>query len=441
MKIQTAFMKMNIRKSWKGILTWSFRILIGGLFIFSGFTKAVDPWGTLYKVNDYLTVMSLNLWPNLTLVGVFFLCGIEFVTGVFLLLGCFRKSIPIVAGLIMLFMLPLTLWIALSDPVADCGCFGDALIISNWATFWKNILISAGVIWLIKYNRLQHWIITPALQWICFVASGFFIVIISLIGYLYQPLVDFRQYQVGERIYDVETSVSELPSYEFVYEKNGERKVFQENDELPSEDDGWIFIERIELPRNNVADSYKHEKNFRIWDKNGEEDETEEAILSEGKELIVMMPQLSLVSPATTWKLNSLYEWSLKNNVNMIGVVAGTKEEIAEWEDLSMASYAVYTADDTQIKEIVRGNPGIVYLEDGIIEWKSTLAAINIDDFLSPDTSTDAKSFGFENYAILRNIMGIYLIILSVLIVLSFMPKLRNLYFRRSSEKNEVGKD
>ena len=169
-------------------------------------------------------------------------------------------------------------------------------------------------------------------------------------------------------------------------------------------------------------------KNLRIWSKGGEDDDTEDAIVREGKELIIMMPDLKAVSPATTWKLNSLYEWSLKNNITMIAVVSGSPEEIANWEDLSMASYPIYTADDTQIKEVVRGNPGVVYLEDGSVVWKSTLYAINIDDFLQPDTTYDARNFSVDNGRILRNCIYIYLIVLGVLIVLSFTPRLHHIY-------------
>ncbi|MDE6298326.1 MAG: DoxX family membrane protein, partial [Muribaculaceae bacterium] len=151
---------------WRTFLTWILRIFVGGVFMFSGLTKAIDPWGTLYKVEDYLQVMGLDIWPNLKLVGVFGLCAIEFLTGIFILAGCFRRSAAIMAAVIMAFMLPFSLWIAIDDPVADCGCFGDAFIISNWATFWKNVVISSAILWLIKNNKKCRWLVTPALQWI-----------------------------------------------------------------------------------------------------------------------------------------------------------------------------------------------------------------------------------------------------------------------------------
>ncbi len=435
-------MAIKSRKSVE-IATWIIRLAVGSVFMFSGFAKAIDPYGTLYKVDAYLASMSLDIWPNLELVGVFALCAAEFLVGVFILTGCFRRSTAIIAAIIMAFMLPLTLWIAVSDPVDDCGCFGDALLISNWATFWKNVALTAAIAWLVVYNKKCHWLVTPALQWIAFVATSIFIVIIELFGYISQPLIDFRPYKQGEPIIDFENQAhAEEPQFIFIYEKDGIRKEFRDTDVLPEESEGWEFVDRKELPHQQPkASTSENGKSLRIWDKTGEEDVTEEAIDEKGMELLVMMPNLKEVSPATTWKLNSLYEWSIKNNVFMAAVVSGTPDEIDEWEDLSMASYPIFTADDTQIKEVVRGNPAVVYLVDGKIEWKSSLAAINIDDFLSPGTSTDAMTFGTDNMRILRNCLYTYLTIMAVLVFLSFTPAMKNFYLRKNRKKEEKEKN
>ena len=121
----------------------------------------------------------------------------------------------------------------------------------------------------------------------------------------------------------------------------------------------------------------------------------------------------------------------------MIGVVSGSTAEIESWLDISMASYPVYSADDTQIKEVVRGNPSIVYLENGVVAWKSTLTALNIDDFMSPEISDDARNFGLDNIRILRNASYIYLIAIMALVVMSFIPRLKRMYFRPASAASE----
>lgn len=361
-------------------LVWAFRILCGGLFIFSGFVKAIDPWGTLFKIEEYLGAFGFGIPFSLLRLAVFGLCAIEFVVGIFLLMGCFRKSCPVFGGFLMVFFLPLSLWIALEDPVADCGCFGDAWHVSNWFTFWKNIVLSGGLVFLMRNNIAAFCLITPAFQWLAVLASGIYIVVIELMGFFYQPLLDFRDYPVGSKLF-----------------------------------------------ASNNADDYH---GIDVFDINSGDDRNDEALDSNEKELVVMIPNVSMVSPATTWKLNSLYEWAQENDVRMIGIVSGSTEEIEEWEDLSMAAYPLYLADDSSIKEVVRGNPGIVYLDKGKIIWKATLSSIDVDDFLSPEVSGDASTFSIDSNRVLRNISVIYLIVIAFLIFISFTPRLAALLIR-----------
>lgn len=375
------------------IITWVLRLCCGGLFIFSGFVKAIDPWGTIFKVEEYLAAFGVSVPFMFMRLGVFGLCAVEFIVGCFLAMGCYRKSCPIFAGLIMAFMLPLSLWVAIEDPVASCGCFGDAWHVSNWFTFWKNVALSAGILWLLKYNISITYLVSPAFQWLAVVASGIYILIIELTGYFYQPLIDFRDYPPGATLF------AQPPSQDT-----------EEGDDSVDDEGEYHGID--------------------VFDIHDAEDMNEEASYPEGKELIVMIPKVSMVSPATTWKLNSLYEWALDNGVKMIGIVSGSPEEIEEWEDLSMASYPVYLADDTAIKEVVRGNPGIVYLDKGKIVWKTTLNSIDIDDFLSPEVSGEASGFAGDNARFLINVSLIYVIVMAFLVFISFTPRLAQLLTR-----------
>ena len=408
----------------KKTVTWIVRCLCGSLFLFAGFVKAIDPWGTIFKMNDYFAVIGFNIPEPLVRLFVFALCAVEFVVGCFLILGCFRKSSPIIAALIMCCMLPFTLWVALYNPVPDCGCFGDAFQISNWATFIKNLLLSAGIVWLLFNNLSCICLITPAFQWLAIVFTGAFILAIELIGYYYQPLLDFRDYPIGGELFADSEETDSGPEYLFEYEKDGERREFT-IDNLPDEDDGWIYVGRKE------KESAEFEKpGLMVFDVVTGEEMTDEIANSAERQLIVMIPDVVVVSPATTWKLNSLYEWSLSNGVEMVGIVSGSRTEIENWEDLSMASYPVYEAEDTMIKEIVRGNPGIIYLINGRIIWKSSLSSIDVDDFQSSDVGGDASSFGRDNSAILRNFVLGYLILICLLIFISFTPRMARLLTR-----------
>ena len=425
-------MTITCPKSIKIYITWLLRLLIGALFIFSGFTKAIDPWGTLFKVKDYLAVVNVPLWDNLQLSGVFALCALEFVIGIFILMGVLKRATPIAAALVMCFMLPFSLWIAINNPVSDCGCFGDAWHISNWATFIKNIFISAGVIWLLFYNKLAYSLITPALQWIFLVASIGFIFIIELFGYNVQPLIDFRKYKIGEYLTDNESEEGASNQLGFIYEKNGEQKIFHDN-ELPDEDEGWTFVKRINLENTDNPESIKpsSSKNFKIFEADTDEDVDIDDLIEYGESLIIMIPELSKISPAVTWKLNSLYDWATVRDVKLFAVISGSKEDIDAWDDIAMPSYPVYCADDTTIKEVVRGNPSIVFLDNGIIKYKIMLSAVNIDLIEEDANVSPDDLFGFDTKTTLFNCVAIYLACAGVLICLSFTPKLFSLIGNR----------
>lgn len=415
-------------------VTWICRVLVGGLFIFSGIVKGIDPWGTIYKFNEYLGAWGYDSWRALNVSGVFLLCLLEFLTGFCLLFGCFRRSAPVVAVLIMAFMLPLTLWLAVKNPISDCGCFGDALKLSNWQTFYKNIIITIGAVWLLFYNSRGRCLINPYLQWIALVASGAYIFAIEWLGYYYQPLIDFRPYKIGTELVDLDETGEEDSDEDdylrFVYEKNGERKEYGIDDELPGEDSGWTFVERYyAFPEDSDAPmafphpGKVHTKNLRLFSEDGREDLTEEVIGS-GRQLIMMIPNLSEIPAAKTWKINSLYDWCLENDIEMLATVGGNPYEIAQWKDISLAEYPVYTSDDTSIEEVVRGNPAIVYVEDGIIRWKCALNAIDIDDFQQENLNSDPMQFAHDNNRILWNLSWIYLAVVVFLIFLTFFPGL-----------------
>lgn len=429
-------------KDIKTIVTWIVRLLIGGLFLFSGFTKAIDVWGTIYKFNEYFSVWGYEVWDALNTVGVFTLCLVEFLTGFFLIFGCFRRATPVIALLIMAFMLPLTLWLAVKNPIADCGCFGDALKLTNWQTFFKNVILTAGAVWLLIYNFRLPALINPYLQWIATIVAGAYILIISWIGYYYQPLIDFRPYKTGTELVDAEDSAEEYDedaALRFVYEKNGERKEFTIDDELPSEDEGWTFVERYTVPNENdgVADLQPAltttERTIRIFTEDGREDVTEEVVGS-GDQLLLMISRLADVTPAKTWKINSLYQWCVANNIEMIAIVGGNPVEIDRWKDLSLAEYPIYTADDTAIEEVVRGNPGIVFLEDGVIRWKSSLRALDSEDFREEGTS-DPMTLARDDSAILRSLSWIFIGITALLVMMSMSPKIVGLLTRRAEKR------
>lgn len=179
---------------------WLCRVLVGATFAFSGWAKAVDPWGFVYKLSDYIAVVGWDVSrPLLTAFAIALAVG-EMTLGVVLMMGGWRRVAVWCAAAVMAVMTPLTLWLWIDNPVQDCGCFGDAWVISNGATFAKNVILCVLVAWLWIFNtrvrgliRAQYVVYSVALT----VAYG---LVLSLTGYLVQPFVDFRPYSVGTNL-------------------------------------------------------------------------------------------------------------------------------------------------------------------------------------------------------------------------------------------------
>ena len=217
-------------------------------------------------------------------------------------------------------------------------------------------------------------------------------------------------------------------SFIFIYEKDGVRKEFGETDTIPSEEEGWKFVERRDIiPVNDggtdAADA-DNERTIRLWDRSGSEDLTEDAVPEQGDMLLLLLPDLAKVTPAMTWKLNSLYDWSRDHDTEMAAVVAGTPQEVSEWEDIAIPEYEVYTSDDTSIKEVARGNPAVVFLHDGKVVWKRTLSSVDVDDFMAPGIDPDPMNYAQEGSRNLYRRIWIYAVALIILSVVSQMPKL-----------------
>lgn len=409
------------------IVAWAMRMVVGATFIFSGFSKAVDPYGTFYKLTDYAAVVGWEIPYGVMLLGAFLLFCAEFVIGVMLVCGCFRRTTAICVSLVMLFMLPLSLWLAIANPVADCGCFGDAMVISNWATFWKNVGLMAACVWLLFFNRRIHWLITPALQWVALTLAIAYPVYLGFIGYWQQPVIDFRPFKAGTALNssaeedNVAGSVVKL-----IYrDAAGNEKAFN-LDSIPDESNGWTFVRQEEqvIDAGIAIDTGKRtpEHGITIYSAFGDEEVTDDVLVSEGEQLILFMPRVSAVNVRDTWPINSLYRYSKEHNVDMMAVCAATPQEIAYWQDISLAEYPVYTAEDTSIKEVVRGNPALVYLQNGKIVWKQTLASTDVDALTAPSSQLKLKDLATDNRPALIHSSWFLVLALGLLTLFSFLP-------------------
>ena len=421
-------------EKWCQVLTILMRLTVGGVFIFSGFTKGVDPWGACYKVTDYLNAMGLTEWAGTALFVAVALAVLEFITGVNIAVGAYRRSAPIVALLLLLVMTPLTLWIAMTGAVADCGCFGDALHLSGWATFGKNLLLLLGIIYLLAFNTSLRGVYGPAVQWMVTALSFALLMAVAYYGYFVQPLIDFRPYSEGTRLVSQSSTDDTDDSEEdfiFVYSKNGEQHEFT-LDSLPDEDDGWEYITRYHARRPQgkvIMQNMGNAPSIAIMDSETGDDVTLDVLTGNRRMLLLLFPDLPQVGVVNSFALNELGDAAFTTDTGIIGLTPATAEQIEQWQDLSMATYPIYNMDDSELKMIARGNPAVVYLEDGVIKWKRTLSSL--DGMEQPiDPSEMGKNHDAD--AILTRLMLAYCALMLIVLAINRTHLMvRYFYYKR----------
>ena len=356
------------------ILLEIIRLLLAAVFIFSGFVKAIDPLGSTYKFEDYLNAFG-GFFGQLTFMAfpaAIALSTLELAIGLCFLLKIKLKTTSLAALLFMLFMLPLTLYVALANPVTDCGCFGDALIISNWATFYKNIVITFLIVILLIFNGKLRRIFLPAIEWILlllFIASG---VALSVYSYSHLPMIDFRPYKVGVNI----PAAMQVPpgkptdKYEttFIYSKDGVSREFTlEN--YPKNDSTWTFVEQKSTLIEKGYEPPIH--NFTIVDAN-QIDITDEVIHHKGKVHLLIMYDVSKASEKGVAKTEELYRQAKADNELFYALTASPDEEIEKFAKQHGVTYPFCKTDPITLKTIIRANPGLMVIENGTIKEKRT---------------------------------------------------------------------
>ena len=426
-------------EKWCLLLTMLMRLTVGGVFIYSGFTKAIDPWGSCYKITDYLAAMGLTEWTGTALFVAVALAVIEFVLGVVIAVGAYRRGSPILALILMLVMTPLTLWLAVTGAVPDCGCFGDALHLSNWATFGKNVLLLLGIIYLLAFNKSLRGVYGPAVQWVVLALSFALVISVAYYGYFTQPLIDYRPYPEGTRLVSstAEDSDEGEDDFIFIYSKNGEEHEFT-IDSLPDEEDGWEYVTRYHArrPRGKVIMQGSGSGNgIAITDQDGN-DVTLDVLGDSRRTVLLLFPDLPHVGVVNSFALNELNDAALVSQADVIGLTPANAEEIEHWKDISMASYPIYNMDDSELKMIARGNPAVVYLEDGVIKWKRTLSSLDSEE-QPMELSEMGKSY--DAYSILTNLVLAYLAAMLALVIINRTHLMvRYFYYKRHKKQSKT---
>ena len=362
------------------------RFVLAATFIFSGYVKAIDPLGTLYKLKDYAAAMSLNgLLPDWVLVGIAIALGaLEFALGVFMLFAVRRHVVSRITLAFMTAMTALTLWIFVADPVKDCGCFGDALKLTNGETLLKNIVLSACAA-LVAWRPVDMArFISRSNQWIVRYYTVAYIVITSVYCLYTLPIFDFRPYHVGMNIkqgMEIPEG-AEQPEFEstFLLRKNGETREFT-LDNYP--DSTWEYVDTRTVQTKKGYEPPIHD--FALTSCDTGEDITEQVLTKKGYTFLLVSPRLAVADDSNFGDIDQIYEYAEENGADFYCVTASANNEIERWRDLTGAEYQFCNADETTLKTMIRSNPGLMLLKDGtIIDKWSHNALPQTDDLTAP---------------------------------------------------------
>lgn len=265
--------------------------------------------------------------------------------------------------LFMCVMTPLTLYLALFNPVADCGCFGDAVIISNWETFSKNVVLLTAAILVLKYHKRLTPLYTYKAYWFVALFSFFFCVGFCYYNYNHLPIMDFRPYKVGVNIPKLMEIPEDAPhdEYSFIYEKDGVKKEFSlEN--IPTDDAAWTYVDAKLVKQGFIPVV----GSFEFYD--NEHNNVADMVLSDpGITFLLVAPELEAASDKRIDVINNIYDYAQENKLSFIAVTGSSEDQIAEWRKNTGADYSFLTADDVLLKTIIRSNPGLVLLKEGTI--------------------------------------------------------------------------
>lgn len=356
----------------RNIIINSLRFALALVFAFSGFVKAVDPMGTVYKMADYAEVFGMAVHPAWLWVGTWLLIAVEYVMGVALFFGLYRRFYLWCMMLFLAVMTPLTLLLALTNSVSDCGCFGDAVVLTNWQTFGKNLVLLLMAVVVLANNRCLWRVISERMQWLVFVFALGSVAVFMLYNMRHLPIIDFRPYSIGTNIVEAMIVPEGAPQdvYEtyFVIEKDGEQRTVSADEYV---DSTWVFVSRQSrlVSRGYVPPI----TDFHLTSLEGE-DMTWEVLEQPGYTFLVVANDLKRTNEGMLDVVNDLYDYATVNGYAFYMITSSNNQVIADWTEHTGATYPYLQADDILLKTMIRSNPGLIVLNDSTIVGKWSAA-------------------------------------------------------------------
>lgn len=352
------------------LLTHLSRLFVGVLFIISGLIKLNDPVGFSFKLEEYFSqdVLNLTFLEPFALAIAVFMVIVEVILGIMLLIG-YKKKFTLWALLLMIvFFTFLTFYSAYFNKVTDCGCFGDAIKLTPWGSFTKDIILLIFILILFAGNRFIKPLFSPRIN---LSITGIALVLCGFMGYWvlnHLPIVDFRAYKVGTNIQQAMEIPEGAPKSEyeitFIYSVDGQNKEYK-MDELNTLPEGAEFVDRKEkLLQEGFVPAIQ---NFSI-EKDGEEYTS--TVLEEPKIILVIAYDLEKSCPEGLDKIKEVAALADQHGYTIIGLTATPTDSSAPIVAKHDIQIPLFLTDKITLKTVERSNPSFVVLNHGTIIQK-----------------------------------------------------------------------
>lgn len=346
------------------------RILVGLLFIYSGFVKGVDPLGSDYKFTDYFNAFNMGWMGFSTLFFSFVLSLAEFAVGACLLLNVKTKWVAWGALIFMGFFTPLTLILAIKNPVTDCGCFGDALVLTNWETFWKNVVLLVMTLAVFLYRNRFKSIFNFLEQTVMMVGIMVFMFCIEMYSFRHLPIIDFRPYAIGKNITEGMTVPEGMPHDEYEItlkykdKRTGEVKEFTEKNYPWQDTLNWEYSSSTE---KLIKEGFKAPIHDFVMEHANLGNITDEVLQDDNYTYLVVTYNINKANPENQDKINKLAAMAMEKGYRFYGLTASNADDIRKYAEKNGVNYEYCSMDEIQLKTIIRSNPGLVLLKKGTV--------------------------------------------------------------------------
>lgn len=346
-------------------------LIIAALFIFSGFVKGIDPLGTTYKLVDYFEAFRMPFFNPIATPLSILLSSAEMLIGLMLLFKVRVKLAAWAALLFMAFFTVLTFILAIFNPVSDCGCFGDAIKLTNWDTFFKNLIFLPITYFIFRYrSNIKEQFQKAWSNWLTTAVLALTAIMVSVISLAYLPPIDFRPFHIGVNLKEAMEIPAGAPSDVYkttlIYEKDGVKKSFDESN-YPWKDSTWKFVDsKSELVKKGYTPPIT---NFSLLDKDGNDMST---LITDGTgyTFLLVAPKLENANLSRLKYLRYIDGYCLANGHRFIVATSSGWDAIQNFQEEMELPVTVTQGDEVLLKTIVRANPGLLLIYNGTIIGK-----------------------------------------------------------------------